>query len=343
MGNRCSARDKVKKTEMKKLMRNATTNTLELYNEVEMAIARGQLNKLNESRVTILERVVSAQYRDADLPLALKMLDDLLTASVGAGRRHLSLDLLAYAVYQPPAFIAKLFAAGANSNATSGNRMKVIFADYFFNCLNRIYDLIKRYPTRAQAQAGWKKLKEGITLFCDNGCQPEMSWIAAIDDVLAELDEKDAPFNNILEDEELKGRQVKLAMDIIRCILDYDAQDKTDTSSRSYKMDRLSSCVQRQRYDLANLLIEYGYVYAFNRSDERDHVDKSDKVHLEELRKIPQLAIGFSKRLERRNRYLAEFALLVPAYSSSNSSVDKSSTTCLFEIPNLLLIIIDHV
>lgn len=359
--------EKGKVEEVELWLENTTIQTLRLAIKVKLAIDMGKVNQFDEDGEFILDRVVSASYSGTDKFLALKMLDLLTSSSSSTTGNNvstrLSLDLLISATHQSPAFIAKIFAAGIATNTSNDTgdvrKLNLAFQNYVQRNIRAIHDA-NLALSKLIAQEKWKELKDGISLFCRHGCRPQLDWVVLADRVLADWQADDSNEVNHLQ-------QVELCADVIRCILENDPIDATWEPAivDGNDSDHLSSkectstllvqdCVQRERYDLSNLLIEYGYLIG-----QVDQANQANQVDIKELRRNPKLAVGFSKLLERRRPYLNQLASIAPPRQSSlplqlmsATSAESSASTsgkegetsiCLFEVPNLLSVLIDYV
>lgn len=329
---------KAEALEVGKWLQNATLSRLKLFDEVKTAIAEKQLHKLDQYQRTILRRVIAAHYTGTDAMLALKMLNDLLTAGAlgdadglyySISKNNTVPGLVDLASHQSPAFIARLLREMDNTTdgvdiAYSTNKLNLAFQDYFSQSLYHLHNL--ELSPSLSVQEKWKEMKEGIILFYSYGCRPRFGWIVDIDGILAEHEKKDAKTSDRLQ-------EVKLAMDVVRCILDHDSASESNLFSK--EQSRLQDFVERKRYDLANVLIEYGYTCATDCVDESDHADKSNQVGFESLRKNPELATGFSKLTERRHSYFVQLRSVTP------SDLGGGAFASLFGVSALLSIIVD--
>lgn len=327
-------------------LQTAAESTVKLYHRVKVAVSKskgknnGKVNEPNQRGQTLLDEIAFATYYDNEKFLARNMLDDIIalgaTTLVGD-----SLNLVDFARHQSLSFIARLFAIGvAKRSLTSRtSTFQSAFEAYFDYSLSRMSG--GREPLRWNMSGELQDFHDGIALFCRQGGRPHRNWIFLIDRIVMGREEKDAKLIdvNFSDNMDLYAWELEhlaeksTCMGICRFILEQDAhQDAHENASVAYNLvsgvevevkgswlQKCEECVQQGRYDLCNLLIEYG------------HINPSDKADIKQLRQNPHLMPGFTKLLERRNNYLEQ----LKSISSPNASES------LFEVSVLLSLIVD--
>lgn len=351
-------------------LEGASPQVKKLHEKVQSAIVKGEVNKFDRDGESILDRVVQMKYEGTEKLLALKMLDDLLLVDADVSTSNSNdvrfvqvgrpCNLLESASHQSPVFIAKLLAAGTNcATPVKGFEVSTLddILDLYFEKIVSVILNMDYYPHARPMQVPqlarsipekWGELKEVILLFCSYGCHPQISWIYSIDRLISEREKRSdwltaIPFVKTVDlnaDKVQRLAEKDICTDLIRCILEQGTMThKNVNTSLAFdeEWSRLQELVRRERYDLANLFIEYGHTHIAATSEDGE-------LGLKELRKNPNLSIGFHKLSERRNKYLEHLKSLSPCRSSSLSlSVESAPSISLFEVSALLSLIVDCV
>lgn len=341
-----TAKQVEKEENEKKWLQSASASTTKLYNRVKKMITKDK-KKINEPSnkhgQSIVDEVVLASYNGTDKLLALNMLEDLFNAG-GGSRIRPPLDLLDYSSHQSLTFIARLFASGAaKRNLTSSNTtFQGAFEAYFEYSMSAICGLGRGLLLSGPKHEIWKDFSDGIALFCNNGGRPHKNWIFRIDRIVIDR-----------EKEEVRLVEKDTCMDLIKFILEQDVaitHENIDSKSENSEpklswfffnsptnlfakpeaeASWLHECVKQERYEVANLLIEYGHIQDSIRTD------NVSQFGIKQLAQNPNLALGFKKLVERRERYTEQLKSVKP------SDLGGGAFTSLFGVSALLSIIVD--